>query len=465
MGGGAQPASRSFQLCGVVLGAIALLAAGTSDVGAQTAAAARPAVVKQAKVVKPTKRTVTKRVAARKPAPKATAVPHNQQTTAQTTAQPIPLQPSAAKQTRRTVSLRSSKHARHRRLARPVAEPADNNAAAALLGERLSNNTITVLAGGINSTDLAVANDLAAVLDDGDELRIMSIIGRGGGRNIRDVRFIKGVDLGFTQSNLLARFRRGGEFGPLDDKIAYVAKLFNEELHLVVRADSGFTSIEQLAGNIVNFGAAGGGTDLTARDIFARLGVAARAVNLSDSDAIGKLRRREIAATVLLGGAPTPALAALGPEFRLLPVPYAKPLQDDYLPATLAAQDYPGLIEAGRAVDTVAVGVVLIAYNWPKDSDRYRRIERFVETFFDHINDLQVAPRHPKWREVNLAAVLPGLPRFAAAQDWIKRRREEASQEQFERFVETRGAGPVSGDERERLFREFLQWTAARERR
>ena len=77
------------------------------------------------------------------------------------------------------------------------------------------------------------------MLDDGDNFRVLPVIGKGGGQNIRDVRFLKGVDLGITQSILLNLYRRSNEIGPIDDKIVYIAKLFNEEMHLVVRADSG----------------------------------------------------------------------------------------------------------------------------------------------------------------------------------------------------------------------------------
>jgi hypothetical protein len=76
-------------------------------------------------------------------------------------------------------------------------------------------------------------------------------------------------------------------------------------------------------------------------------------------------------------------------------------------------------------VETVAVGAVLIAYNWPKTNvDRYRRVQRFVEAFFPRITDFQRPPHHPKWREVNLAATLPGWTRFEAAQAWLDSHRQ-----------------------------------------
>jgi hypothetical protein len=160
----------------------------------------------------------------------------------------------------------------------------------------------------------------------------------------------------------------------------------------------------------------------------------------------------------------------------MLPVPYPKQLQSDYLPAVLGHGDYPGMIESGPGVDTIAVSAVLIAYNWPKETDRYRRIAKFVNTFFPKLAEFQKPPRHPKWREANLAAVLPGWTRVAAAEEWLKQNRKPDAQsaaavmrQQFDQFLAGRKTGGALVDanhteERERLFQEFLKWQA-RERR
>ena len=91
----------------------------------------------------------------------------------------------------------------------------------------------------------------------------------------------------------------------------------------------------------------------------------------------------------------------------------------------------------------------------------------FVGAFFPRIARLQASPRHLKWREVNLAATLPGWTRFAAAQDWLDHHRElEAKQrDQFEQFVRAHGGSPASADERDRLFRDFMKWSEARAHR
>src|SRR5262249_47321547 len=78
--------------------------------------------------------------------------------------------------------------------------------------------------------------------------------------------------------------------------------------------------------------------------------------------------------------------------YRILPVPFIKTLQADYLPSALTHEDYPNLIAPGQTVDTIASGTVLFAYNWPKNTDRYRRIDKFVKAFFGKTGISEAAP-------------------------------------------------------------------------
>ena len=348
--------------------------------------------------------------------------------------------------------------------------PMPNKPQLGSLGERINSNTIAIVSGNPNATYLTIAYDMSAVLDDGDEFRILPVIGKGGGQNIKDVRFLKGVDLGITQSNLMPYYKKTNELGYLDDKIVYIAKLFNEEMHLIVRADSGVASLADLAGKKVNFSDAGSGTQLSTRDIFERLGIKPEEVNMGQADAFEALKNGEIAATILIAGKPAGSMMKLkaADGFRILPIAFDKPLQAEYLPATLTSEDYPGLIAPGEKVETVAVGAVLIAFNWPKGTDRYRRIDKFVQAFFPKLAEFQKPPRHPKWREANLAAVLPGWKRFEGAEEWLRNRDKVAGaeREQFGAFLAQRVSKPVAltSEERDRLFQEFLSWTKARER-
>ena len=333
------------------------------------------------------------------------------------------------------------------------------------LGERLNANTISIISGNPNATYLTIAYDLSDVLDDGDNFRILPVIGKGGGQNINDVRFLKGIDLGITQSIILNEYRANNTIGKIDNSIDYIAKLFNEEMHVVVRADSGITSLEQLDGRKVNFSDVGSGTQLSGRDVFARLGIHPVEVNFGQGDAIQKLKTGELAATILIAGKPTGLMGKLRAlqGLRFLPVAFAKPLQSDYLPAVLTHADYPGMIEEGHDINTIAVSAVLICFNWPQDSDRYRRIAHFVDRFFPKLSELQKPPHHPKWRETNLAAVLPGWNRFPAATEWLKQQGAPAAADTrrgSDRSVAQRGGDGVSDADRNRLFQQFLDWQA-----
>jgi TRAP-type uncharacterized transport system substrate-binding protein len=289
--------------------------------------------------------------------------------------------------------------------------------------EQPNEDTIGLISGSPNSDDtyLQVANDLAEVLNDEGNLRILPIVGFGGPRNIRDVRYLKGVDIGLTQTNILNNFRRTSErMGQTEIKIVYIAELFKEEVHLI--AKSNITSIEQLRGLKVNLDAKGSGTSYSMRDLFKALRIGVEEVSLSQAEALEKVKSGEITATALIAGKPVRSISKLTGTDRLhfVPIPCPSQLMADYLPATLNHEDYPELIASDETVDTVAVSAVLFAYGWPKTNiDRYRRVQRFVEAFFPRINDFQRPPRHPKWHDVNLAATLPGWTRFEAAQAWL----------------------------------------------
>jgi TRAP transporter TAXI family solute receptor len=354
---------------------------------------------------------------------------------------------------------------------RAGARPIPDKPSLGALGERLNANTIAIVSGNPNATYLSIAYDLSDVLDDGDNFRILPIVGKGGGQNIRDVRFLKGIDLGITQSIILNEFRENGDIGNIDDKIDYITKLFNEEMHVVVRADSGINSLADLNGKKVNFSDIGSGSQLSSRDIFRRLGITPQEVNMGQGDALEKLQTGEIAATILIAGKPTGAMGKLraADGFRFLPVPFAKPLQADYLPAALSHTDYPGMVSAGQDVNTIAVSAVLIAYNWPKDSDRYRRIANFIDVFFPKLAELQKPPHHPKWRETNLAAVVPGWTRFPEAADWLERNRDKQSAIMTDAGSASQpplaterphnvGGAPQDPAVHDQLFQEFVNW-------
>jgi TRAP-type uncharacterized transport system substrate-binding protein len=340
--------------------------------------------------------------------------------------------------------------------------------------EQPNLNAVGVISGSPNSDDtyLQMAYDLAEVLNDGDNLRILPIAGIGGPRNIRDVRYVKGIDIGLTQTSILNNFRRSNEsLGQNENKIVYIAKLFNEEVHLVARTN--ITSINQLKGRKVNLDAKGSGTSYSMRDIFKALNIEVEEVSMSQTEALEKVRSGEIAATALIAGKPVRSMSRLGRAdgLHFVTIPFSQPLIADYLPTSLTHDDYPDLVAASQQIETIAVGAVLISYNWPKTAvDRYQRIEKFVEALFSKIDEFKKPPRHPKWREVNLAATLPGWARFEAAQSWLDRQRTAEGQANGRQpFVAAGGVrsetpSNIGPAQKSGLYEDFLRWRQQRQR-
>jgi TRAP transporter TAXI family solute receptor len=339
------------------------------------------------------------------------------------------------------------------------------------LRERTNAGTVGVVSGGINGTYIRIAAELAAVLDKGDDLRVLPLVGKGSVQNIADVLFLKGVDIGIVQSDVLSYIKRERLYPGADKSIQYIAKLYNEEFHLLAAKD--IARVEDLAGKKVNVDVQNSGTAMTATLVLERLGTRVEVVHSDQALALDKLRRGEIAALAYVAGKPANLFRDVKPEegLHFLALPLDPSLLETYLPAQFTHADYPALVGENEPVDTVAVGAVMAVYNWAPGSPRHTKVARFVEAFFGRFQEFLEPPRHPKWREVNLAAQVPGWTRFAPAEDWLKRETMASGnngplRRDFEAFVNDSGAAAVSGSssERDALFQSFLRWENDRSR-
>jgi TRAP transporter TAXI family solute receptor len=320
---------------------------------------------------------------------------------------------------------------------------------------RLNANTVYIVAGSPEETYLDITHDLAVLLND-DNLRVLPIVGMGGAQNIRDVLYLKGVDIGITSPQMLRYFASTGELSSaLDQRLTYITRLFPEEMHVV--AGRGIRKIEELNGKKVNFSDSGSSTQITARDVFGLLGVSVNEVNLSQADAIAAIKNGEIAATVVFSGKPAGIFSHISAadNLHLLEIPYTRTLENIYLPGQLEQALYPNLIDKGQTIQTVAVDSVLITNNWQPASDRYRRVAKFVEALFSRFAEFKKPPRHPKWQEVDLNKELPGWQRFPAAEELL----QQAKFDEFQAKFSKGNVAAQTATEKQRLFREFREWS------
>jgi TRAP-type uncharacterized transport system substrate-binding protein len=303
-------------------------------------------------------------------------------------------------------------HARSQRHSPPPKETAKPH-------ETINAWTVGLAGGLLEGAPIRFAAEMARVVDDGDNLHVLPVVTRGPTDNVNSLLYLRGIDAAIINSDSLDEYKN--QVPDVQHKIAYVLNLFPSELHVFVRPE--IQSLADLAGKKVNFNTLGTAAAYSGPLIFSRLGLDVEKTFIPHQIALEQMRKGEggMAAVVFITSKPVDAFVRgrFEPGFKFLPVPFNDKLEDYYLPSTLDAADYPNLIKQGEHVETIAVPTALVAFNWPANSNRYGRVARFIEHLFSRVDKLQGPGFDPKWKSINLAASVPGLARFSAAQAWL----------------------------------------------
>jgi TRAP-type uncharacterized transport system substrate-binding protein len=331
--------------------------------------------------------------------------------------------------------------------------------------EKLNAWTVGLAGGLLEGAPIRFATEIARVVDDGDNLHVLPIVTRGPSENVEALLYLKGVDAAIINADALEQFR--SLVPNIQQRVTYILNLFPSELHVFVRPE--IKTIEDLRGKKVNFNTPGTAAAYSGPLIFDRLKIDVDKTFIPHQVALEQMKndREGMAAVVFVTSKPIDAFTRgrWDPGFKFLPVDTDN--LEFYLPSSLTSVDYPSLIPEGQTIRTLAVPTVLAAFNWPKQSDRYKRVARLTEHLFTRRDRLQQPGFHPKWKEVNIAASVPGLTRFAAAQEWLDRnapRTPPKSDEEIEAAARevARRAAPADVVEQEKLFQEFMQWRRQR---
>lgn len=332
-------------------------------------------------------------------------------------------------------------------LRRPVPRPVIKDDSA-----RINAWTVGLAAGEREGAPLQLATDIARVVDNGDNMHVLSIVTRGPTENIEDLLYLKGVDLAIVNSDSLQQFQ--AKIPDIRQKITYILNLFPSELHIMVRPE--IKSLADLRDKKVNFNTQGTAAAYSGPLIFDKLKITdVQRTFIPHQVAIEQMKEgaNDMAAVVFVTSKPVDAfLKGKWPQgFHFLSV-----TMDDYsyyLPAKLSASDYPAFIQPGSDIETVAIPTFLAAFNWPKGSDHYQRLERFVDNLFTRFTTLQGPGYHPKWKDVVLNAEVPGLTRFRPAQEWLDKATAVAQAPSPPTTVTTTMS---QGDAK--LWQDFLRW-------
>ena len=142
---------------------------------------------------------------------------------------------------------------------------------------KADRNAWTVgLAGGLlEGTFVRYAADIAKVLDDVDNLRVIPLVTFGAVGNVEDLLYLRGVDVAITQSDVLDHFRRELKVPNIENRIHYISPLFRSEVHVYARGE--FNTLKDLEGRKVAFNTRGSAANLTGQVVFQRLRIQSRA--------------------------------------------------------------------------------------------------------------------------------------------------------------------------------------------
>ena len=352
---------------------------------------------------------------------------------------------------------------------------------------QVNDIAVTVVVSGISCTCARFAEDIRNVVNDlgPDGIRVLPVLGVGGLQNVNDVLFLKNIDMAVVDEDNLRLLKKKDPvlYANIEQRVQYITKLYNSEFHVLARND--IKSYDDLKGKKVNFNLKDSQTEVTADTVFNTLDIPVQRSYYDNDEAVKRLMSGEISAMIILTGAPQATLAKVKKEDGVhflpldqesLPSHELHDLFANYLPAEITHENYPNLVAEGTTVPTIANRALLVAYTWPENSQRYNKVAKFVDAFFSKIDQFNSSSRHPKWREVNLSAEMPGWVRFKPAAEWLAAHRNQAVSANpdstpgqsspelrlaFEKFMQnyasSSGRKTLSTKERELLFARFIK--------
>lgn len=282
---------------------------------------------------------------------------------------------------------------------------------------------VGIISGSPGGTYARFAQELEKELSS-EQIRILPILGRGSQQNIEDLLSLSAVDMAIVQNDVLFYYAKTDLADELQAAVRYVMKLYNEEVHVLVRRDT--PNLQSLNGAAVSVGRQGSGTEMTSRLLFDAYGVEIQEFNLGPNESIAFLQAGDIDAAVFVVGKPYSLLKDVSSldGLKLLPLEHPGALEFPYFETELSSVDYPELIRGEASVPTLAVGAILAVFNRQEGSTNYQALSEVVIQLFDTVPLFQQfsldGSVHPKWAEVDPIVNVPGWTRFEPANEWLR---------------------------------------------
>ena len=142
----------------------------------------------------------------------------------------------------RRLRLRSPPHQRRSAFEIAQLKAAPRAPTAASVGEgqtvaKINNWTVGLASGLPEGTFIRFGAEIARNLNDGDELRVIPMITYGATDNVKDLLYLKGVDVAFTNADVLEHFRTVEKIPNIERRVNFISGMYIGHVHVLVRAD------------------------------------------------------------------------------------------------------------------------------------------------------------------------------------------------------------------------------------
>lgn len=254
----------------------------------------------------------------------------------------------------------------------------------------------------------------------GIDLEVMA--SKGSAENVQRMRFEPGVKLALVQSDVYQAYIDMANAGNADAGTAIrplrlIMPLYDEEINVVVRADSPMKTFADIKDKSISVGLLGSGTAQTATTLYHLMfGQAIPDQNiqhLSNEDALAALIVKKVDVAIIVVGQPAKLFNDMNPELlqQIRPLradpnaPETARAKQTYFPTTLRATSYPNWLK--EDVPTLTVKAFLVTYDYGL-RDTVGNLNHFADSLCANFDNLQ-EHGHPKWKQVKLE--LPTLVR------------------------------------------------------
>lgn len=286
---------------------------------------------------------------------------------------------------------------------------------------------LSILTGSPSGTYYRFGQDIAKIVREECDAELKVKESEGSLANIQRLRREDSAQLAIVQQDTLEYLREAGrqdkKLQDIITKIRYVFPLYAEEIHLITTKSSGITDFSQIAGKRIAVGNLESGTYLTTTFVLLLSRIAITPVEINEVQALPRLflpdsSPDKIDAMFYVAGKPVSLLTKDSRASQLSLVNIRDPaVRQRYSPVKITSDDYPWLT---RDIDTVKVTSVLMSFDFRRE--HCLNIGMVANRIRVNLEPLQEKIGHPKWRQVDLEASVPGWERYDCVTKYLNAR-------------------------------------------